>query len=180
MWFYLSTALTFLFMAESTMPKTLPDRRKTETAKDAQTSSRTHRSIDWMKGMPQKGSSKYWPELDRRVAKGRAIRVQAMVEQFDPKALTWTSETTYSGGQSAGSRLKLLKPDSCEGVTMMVYHDLAVPTGSCWSVPGCLVEYELNERILDLLSIRSRALRPIYSSSLKSTVFHCGNKDCLP
>jgi hypothetical protein len=107
----------------------------------------------WLRGMPEADAPDYLDELEKREAKGKTITVRAICEHFREVALSRKMRDPKDNVHYSGTTIAISEPKKFKGTKAIVLHPDPPSTDSCWRRRGCNIEFDINERTLEIVLV---------------------------
>jgi hypothetical protein len=109
---------------------------------------------EWMKGMPPRESKEYLVELRQRVAQGNLVRVRTIFHRFHEIGGSHFSLGMEGENTWATTICQIVAPKQYAGWLIPVNHASKPAHDSCWRTQGCIIEFDVNERIVEAENAR--------------------------
>jgi hypothetical protein len=128
---------------------------------------------DWTKHMPPESTIDYIKELRRRMAEGQTLRVHTLVQVFLPVALSSLNRDPAHGGLThgvhvSGTTVEVVSPAKYKGLRLLIHHVTPPSADSCWRAPGCRIEFDCQDRLLEAKQVRLPGVPFIYDRDFKN------------
>jgi hypothetical protein len=123
---------------------------------------------DWARDMPPESTIDYRRDLRRRMAEGQVVRVRSVVRSFIPVALSSLSGDLSCAVHVPGTMVEIASPAKYKGLQLLVHHQPPPDAGSCWRAPGCKIEFDSYDRLLEAERVKLAGVPLIYDQDLKN------------